>query len=67
MNLTKAQNELFRRTPDEAFPTLQALWEHCHRQKTESTDRWIAPREVSAKVWEDMLAVTLGTDGAFSK
>lgn len=65
MNLTKAHNELFRRTPDEAFPTLQSLWEHCHRQKTQSTDRWIAPREVSAKIWEDMLTMTLGTDGAF--
>lgn len=65
MNLTKAHNELFRRTPDEAFPTFQSLWEHCHRQKTESTDRWVAPREVSAKVWEDMLTMTLGTDGAF--
>jgi len=65
MNLTKAHNELFRRTPDEAFPTLQSLWEHCHRQKTQSMDRWIAPREVSARVWEDMLTMTLGTDGAF--
>ena len=66
MNLTKAHNELFRRTPDEAFPTLQSLWEHCHQQKMQSTDLWIAPREVSARVSEDILTMTLGTDGAFS-
>jgi hypothetical protein len=65
MNLTKAHNELFRRAPDEAFSTLQSLWECCHRQKTQSMDRWIAPREVSARVWEDMLTMTLGNDGAF--
>ena len=65
MNLTRAHNELFRRTPDEAFPTLPSLWEHCQRQKTQSMDRWLAPREVSARVWEDMLAMTLGNDGAF--
>ena len=32
-NLTRAHDELFRRTPDETFPTLQALWEHCQRRE----------------------------------
>jgi hypothetical protein len=39
-NLTRASKELFRRTPDEFFPSLQALWEHCHAEKERSTDRW---------------------------
>jgi hypothetical protein len=66
MNLTKAHNELYRRTPDEAFESLQSLWEHCYQQKTQSTDRWVAPCDVSAKVREDVLTMTLGADGAFS-
>src|SRR5262249_33809778 len=42
-NLTRASNELFRRNPDEFFPSLQALWEHCHAAKERSTDRWRPP------------------------
>ena len=43
-NLTRAHEELFRRTPDETFPTLPALWEHCQAEKERSTDRWRPPR-----------------------
>jgi len=39
-NLTQAPNELFRRTPDECFPSLTALFEHCKRQKQTCVDRW---------------------------
>lgn len=65
MNLMKAHAELFSRTSDETFESLQALWEHCDRQKDRSTDRWFAPREMSANVSDGALRVTLGTDGAF--
>jgi histone H3/H4 len=61
----KAHQELFRRTPDETFESLQTLWEHCDQQKARSTDRWFAPRELSARVSDDALMVTLGSDGAF--
>ncbi len=64
-NLLKAHQELFRRTPDETFASLQSLWEHCDQQKARSTDRWFAPREISARVSDDALMVTLGSDGAF--
>jgi hypothetical protein len=52
-NLTRAHEELFRRTPDETFPTLQALWDHCNAEKERSTDRWRPPQ-----------TLTPGTDGA---
>ena len=45
-NLTRAHEELFRRTPDETFPTLIALWEHCHAEKERSTDRWRPPQSL---------------------
>ena len=45
-NLTRAHEELFRRTPDETFPTLTALWEHCQAEKERSTDRWRPPQSL---------------------
>jgi hypothetical protein len=45
-NLTRAHDELFRRTADETFPSLAALTEHCQRQRDESVDRWERPQEV---------------------
>jgi hypothetical protein len=42
-NLTRASAELFRRAPDERFPTLDALLAHCQREKDESADRWLSP------------------------
>ena len=34
---------VFRRQPDERYPTLDALLDHCRREKSESIDRWHAP------------------------
>jgi len=65
-NLTKAHDELFRRSPDETFPTMQALWEHCYRLREQSQDRWHAPNALSAKADHGALVLTLGSDGAFS-
>jgi hypothetical protein len=63
-NLTKAHDELYRRAPDETFPTMQALWDHCYRQRERSTDRWHAPSALSTRA-DNALALNLGTDGAF--
>ncbi len=38
-NLTKASRELFKRQPDECFPSLTVSWEHCQRQKEACVDR----------------------------
>jgi len=42
-NLTRASQELFRRTPDETFPSLDVLVNHCHQQQEASLDHWISP------------------------
>jgi len=46
-NLTRAHDELFARGEDERFPTLQALWDHCSKQRDESADRWHPPSEIA--------------------
>lgn len=56
-HLTRAHEELFRRTPDETFATLAELTDHCRRQRDESADRWERPQELL--ITSDM---TLGID-----
>jgi hypothetical protein len=43
-NLLAAHNELFRRTPDECFDSLDALHRHCRELKASSLDRWQLPQ-----------------------
>jgi histone H3/H4 len=64
-NLSRANQELYRRTPDETFDSLDSLAEHCRRQKEQSQDRWKAPSDLNAIVGGDRLSVSIGTDGAF--
>ena len=64
--LTKAHDELYRRGPDETFPTMQALWDHCYHQKEQSADRWHAPSALSTRVDNHTLVLAMGSDGAFS-
>ena len=64
--LTKAHEELFRRSPDETFPTMQALWDHCYQLREQSQDRWQAPRGLAPKASSNALTLTLGSDGAFA-
>jgi histone H3/H4 len=61
-NLTRAHEELFRRTPDETFPTLQSLWEHCHAEKERSTDRWRPPQTLRPVAEQNRLVIDLGED-----
>jgi len=42
-NLTHAKDQLFRRDPDESFPSLQALWARCDGEKARSRDLWKPP------------------------
>lgn len=44
-NLTTASRELFKRQPDECYPSLTALWEHCQRQKEEGPSIAAVSRE----------------------
>lgn len=61
-NLTRAHEELFRRTPDETFETLPALWEHCHAERERSTDRWRPPQTMRPVAEEGRLVLDLGED-----
>ena len=65
-NLTKAHEELFRRTPDEIFDSLESLQAHCSQARQQSTDRWIAPSEVRIQPGDGTLVTALGSDGAFA-
>jgi len=64
-NLTRAHNELFSRTEDEAFSSLPDLFRHCQREKEQSLDRWHAPLAILPEAEAGGLRLTLGNDGAF--
>ncbi len=61
-NLTQASQELFRRSPDECYPSLQALWEHCQKQKEESAELWQPSERLRPKPYPG--ALVLGFDDA---
>ena len=64
--LTRASNELFRRLPDECFPSLSALAEHCRWQQEGSRELWQPPPGISTSLDDDgRLLLCAGDDGAF--
>jgi hypothetical protein len=66
MNLTRASHELFRRTPDEYFPSLSVLSQHCQWQKQQTTELWQPPKTLWARpVSTDRLVLSAGKDQAF--
>ncbi len=48
-HLTTACHELFKRTPDETFPSVAALSDHCQSQREDSAVYWHSPGHFSAK------------------
>ena len=64
-NLKRAHDELFRRSPDESFPDIGTLFEHCRREREEATDCWQLPQTLAPCVEEGSLRLRVGTDGAF--
>jgi hypothetical protein len=44
--LTEASPELFSRSPDERFESLQALWDHCFAEKQASRNCWVPPDQL---------------------
>ena len=63
-NLTAAHHELFRRGPDERYPSLEALLARCGEDKERSRDRWELPKDIRPVVQEGALRLALGSDGA---
>jgi hypothetical protein len=67
VNLKRASNELFRRTPDETFPSLSALTDYCLGQQEQSREIWQPPGTFSVEPSDGRgLLLRAGDDGAFS-
>ena len=64
--LTRAQRQLFARPDDERFASLGDLWAYCHRQKEQSSDRWVPPSSIKPLADDSYLRLALGSDGAFA-
>ena len=65
-NLTKASEELFRRSPDETFESLDRLVEHCQQQEEASQEIWQSPGMLSLDTQDErMLTLNAGSDGVF--
>lgn len=59
VNLTRASRELFRRTPDERFKSLEELRAHCRNEKQFSTERWQLPQTMQPRSDGDTVLLTL--------
>lgn len=64
-NLTRAHNELFRRTPDERFSSLDALWRHCEEEKKRSLEQWYPPALFRPRADGHTLTLEHDQDGPF--
>ncbi|GMV23978.1 MAG: hypothetical protein AMXMBFR58_00090 [Phycisphaerae bacterium] len=60
--LTRASQELFRRTPDESFATLDDLWQNCQTHQERSRDLWEMPDDLEAFADGGRLALRIGED-----
>jgi hypothetical protein len=64
-NLTRAHQELFQRSADECFSSLDDLWARCQQEKKFSSDRWHLPDTLQPRASDGRVNVTLGNDGPF--
>jgi hypothetical protein len=62
-HLTRASDELFKRTPDETFPDLKTLYQHCHEQKEKAVEKWHAPSDIQPILECQAPMLSLGEDG----
>ena len=56
--LTRAHEELFKRTPDERYATLPELIDHCKTTREASQDRWLNHDQIT--ITSDMNVVLDG-------
>jgi hypothetical protein len=64
-NLTRANEELFRREPDETYATFEDLFDACARSREDSRDRWAHPTSIGFTPLSGRLGLKLGDDGTF--
>jgi hypothetical protein len=63
VTLTRANKELYRRGPDEAFASLEELHEHCRQEQQYSSDVWQLPQTLQPQVVNGELSLTLEHGG----
>ena len=63
VELNRASQELFRRTPDERFASLNELWRHCQDEKQCSRDSWQLPQSLVPAQSDGRIHVSLGDEG----
>lgn len=61
--LTRAHQELFRRTPDECFDSMQALRSKCFSHREQSQDQWVRAQEV---LWTHDMTMCLNGGNEYS-
>ncbi len=61
-NLTRASQELFRRTPDECFSSLDELRDHCRQERQFSSDAWLLPQYLEPRVVDDSVCINSEAD-----
>jgi hypothetical protein len=61
--LTRANRELYRRTPDETFKTLLELHDHCKVEHESSTDVWQLPQTLSPEFHDGIVSLSLERGG----
>jgi histone H3/H4 len=61
--LTKAHEELFKRSGDETFPSLDGLWRFCQSTRDSSSDHWRPPASLNP-VGNGNLKLDLGSGSA---
>lgn len=59
VNLCSAHHELFRRTADERFESLDSLHHHCRELRSASTDRWQLPQTLFPHVADGDVSLAL--------
>eukprot|EP00913_Durusdinium_trenchii_P028518 g26746.t1 len=64
-NLKQAHRELFRRSPDERFESLNELTQYCRKQRESSVERWVLPQTLSPAQGDGAFRLQIGNDGAF--
>lgn len=63
--LKKAHRELFRRSPDECFETLEELVSYCREERESSNELWHPPSTLMPQVADSSVQLHMGADGAF--
>lgn len=65
VNLTRASTELFRRSADECFASVNDLSEFCHKERQASVDCWHLPQLLSPRADGEAVTISLADEGQY--